>query len=267
MKHTKQKAIIFYYDQMERFDYLSMEECGKMITAIINYSKNGEVTEFDDRAMRIIFDEFKKELDIDAEKYEQKCEANRIRGKKGGRPKKNEEESEKPNSSFEDLEKANGFFVSEEKPNGFLDEDKKAEKANIQYTINNTQETKDNTQDTKDNTQDTKDQTPAAETAADMREQAPSVSLFGIYHNIPFSDSEMSDLRREFPTDWKDRLDKVSLWYHNKGIRCINGLREIRKWAAKDRPKGRDMPKSAFIRSETPKYRREYDPDLDLLVI
>ena len=249
MKRNRQNSFMFYLDQFDRFSYLSDEECGQMINAIIAYAKTGEAKEFADRSMRIIFDEFKKELDMDAEKYEQKCEANRENGKKGGRPKK-EKETEEP-----------------KKPNGFSSEKEEPKKPLIPNTKDQTPNTINQIQDTKDNTQDTKDQTPAAETAADMREQAPSVSLFGIYQNIPFSDSEMYDLRREFPADWKDRLDKVSLWYHNKGIRCINGLREIRKWAAKDRPKGRDMPKSAFLRSETPKYRREYDPDLDLLVI
>lgn len=84
MSGQKKKSILFYIEQLERFRYLNLEERGEMITAIIDYAKDGIITTFEDRAMTILFDTFRNEMDIDAIKYERICEANRLNGRKGG---------------------------------------------------------------------------------------------------------------------------------------------------------------------------------------
>lgn len=84
MSDKKKKSILFYIEQLERFRYLNLEERGEMITAIIDYAKDGIITTFEDRAMTILFDTFRNEMDIDAIKYERICEANRLNGRKGG---------------------------------------------------------------------------------------------------------------------------------------------------------------------------------------
>ena len=84
MSDKKKKSILFYIEQLERFRYLNLEERGEMITAIIDYAKDGIITIFEDRAMTILFDTFRNEMDIDAIKYERICEANRLNGRKGG---------------------------------------------------------------------------------------------------------------------------------------------------------------------------------------
>ena len=73
---------------------LSDEDTGKLFKGILNYVNYGDskLTNY----LKVIFVPIKNEIDKNEEKYESICERNRLNGKKGGRPKK----EEKPTGLF-----------------------------------------------------------------------------------------------------------------------------------------------------------------------
>ena len=80
--------------QSKVFKELSDEDAGKLIKGIFDYVETKIVTL--EGYLKIIFIPIKDEIDKNEEKYESVCEKNRLNGKKGGRPKK-EENPKKPN--------------------------------------------------------------------------------------------------------------------------------------------------------------------------
>ena len=103
-KMAERKSFMVYLDWEDECSDLTDEEQIQLVHAAFQYVRNGEEPTFSERAVRIAWIHIKKSLDMDADRYEAKCEQNRINGKKGGRPKK------------EETEKANGFFKNPKKP-------------------------------------------------------------------------------------------------------------------------------------------------------
>lgn len=89
------KSFIAYTDWLDNCEDLSDEEFGQLMRAVMKYAKDGEKPAFADRVMRACWNPIRQAIDRAGESYEQRCERNRQNGKKGGRPKKNEE-AEKP---------------------------------------------------------------------------------------------------------------------------------------------------------------------------
>lgn len=85
-------SFLIYLDYQEQFELLSDEQAGQLIKAIIKYEKTGEITELDGM-VKMAFSFIKTQLDRDREKYQAKCEKNRENAKKGGRPKKKQEDN------------------------------------------------------------------------------------------------------------------------------------------------------------------------------
>ena len=60
---------------------------------------------------------------------------------------------------------------------------------------------------------------------------------YGEYENVLLSDGEAEKLRREYPDDWRQRIDRLSEYMASTGKRYQNHLATIRAWARKDDPK------------------------------
>lgn len=58
---------------------------------------------------------------------------------------------------------------------------------------------------------------------------------FGEYENVLLSDSDMRKLKEEFPTDWEERIERLSSYMESKGKTYKNHLATIRNWARRDR--------------------------------
>lgn len=58
---------------------------------------------------------------------------------------------------------------------------------------------------------------------------------YGTYNNVLLSDVEMQKLQNEFPTDWQERIEKVSEYCASKGKSYKNYLATIRNWARRDK--------------------------------
>lgn len=72
---------------------------------------------------------------------------------------------------------------------------------------------------------------------------------FGEYGNVLLTDSDIQKLQSEFPTDWEERIERLSAYMASTGKRYKNHLATIRNWARRDRSKGvsRETPnKSGF---------------------
>ena len=59
----------------------------------------------------------------------------------------------------------------------------------------------------------------------------------GQYNNVLLSDDELKKLKDEFPSDWQERIERVSEYCASKGKTYKDYLATIRSWARKDRPK------------------------------
>ena len=101
---AERKSFMVYLDWEDECSDLTDEEQIQLVHAAFQYVRNGDEPIFSERAVRIAWIHIKKSLDIDANRYEAKCEQNRANGKKGGRPKKAE------------TKKANGYFENPKKP-------------------------------------------------------------------------------------------------------------------------------------------------------
>ena len=62
-----------------------------------------------------------------------------------------------------------------------------------------------------------------------IKKESPP-KTYGSYNNIQLSVNDIELLKKEFPTDWSDRIESVSSWYHNKGLSCTNGAAQVRNW-------------------------------------
>ena len=79
-----------YFSLLEDIELLTMEERGRLLTAMLQYALKGAVpAELLCGNERFLFPLCRRRIDQDAETYARKVEVNRVNGKKGGRPAKN----------------------------------------------------------------------------------------------------------------------------------------------------------------------------------
>lgn len=57
---------------------------------------------------------------------------------------------------------------------------------------------------------------------------------YGEYKNVLLSDEDLEKLKTEFPTDWEDRIERLSSYMASTGKTYKNYLATIRNWARKD---------------------------------
>ena len=78
-------------------------------------------------------------------------------------------------------------------------------------------------------------------TKEDNEREAPAPAVirhrYGEYENVLLSDGEIAALRREYPDDWRQRVDRLSEYMASTGKSYRNHLATIRSWARQDAPK------------------------------
>lgn len=105
----KQKSsFLIYHEYREPLKLLTDEQRGRLLMALIDYSESGVVPELDGISM-MAFSFIQSQMDRDSKKYENRCSSNRENGKKGGRPKKENDLEENPKNPL-------GFEETEKKP-------------------------------------------------------------------------------------------------------------------------------------------------------
>ena len=71
---------------------------------------------------------------------------------------------------------------------------------------------------------------PAARASA-----KPTRHKYGQYKNVLLSDEDMDKLKAEFPSDWEQRIERLSEYIESKGAKYKNHLATIRSWARKEK--------------------------------
>ena len=88
------KSFILHLDSLDVIDELNDQQIAELFKAIIDYQKTGKTNL--KGLMKVVFIPFKNQFLRDQNKYESKCETNKINGSKGGRPKKSKDNPDKP---------------------------------------------------------------------------------------------------------------------------------------------------------------------------
>ena len=101
-ENENRKSFVMYNQYRVQINKMSDEEAGVLLKAIMQYQAGEKLPEMDS-VTDIVFSMKQERLDSDSKKYTETCKKKREAGKKGGRPKKKAEESNK------NREKAFGF--------------------------------------------------------------------------------------------------------------------------------------------------------------
>ena len=65
---------------------------------------------------------------------------------------------------------------------------------------------------------------------------------FGRYQNVFLSAGELSELQTDFPTVWREYIERLSEYMASTGKTYKSHAATIRRWAAEDRCKGKSIP-------------------------
>lgn len=115
---AEKKSFILYCDQIHTFEELTDEEAGKLIKHIYRYC-NDQDPILEDRMVNIAFQHIKHQLKRDLRQWQKYIEKQAVNGKKGGRPKHDQE-----------TQKTQAFFKNPSQP-------KKADNVNVNATAIN----------------------------------------------------------------------------------------------------------------------------------
>lgn len=100
-------SFLVYYDNEVIVLRLQDEEAGKLFKSLFPYGRRQVKPDFEENpALAMAFDILSMAIDRDNEKYERRCDANRENGRKGGRPKKDQTETQKSERFFPKPKKA-----------------------------------------------------------------------------------------------------------------------------------------------------------------
>ncbi|MDE7220879.1 MAG: hypothetical protein K2O45_14885, partial [Oscillospiraceae bacterium] len=115
--------IKIFVDCLDAIEPLDDGERGRLFTALLQYARTGEATGLQGNE-RFLFPMLRAQLDREAAAYAELCETNRLKGMKGGRPRKNPEFfAETPKSQEEEKDKDKD-----------KDQDKEKEKKEKEYS-------------------------------------------------------------------------------------------------------------------------------------
>lgn len=92
----KKNTFIMYLDYEEHFSLLSDEEIGILMRGIFQYIRTGQNPNFKSIAIKMAFSFIKTNIDLDNQKYQQKCEKNKqIAEERWKRQREQKQEQEK----------------------------------------------------------------------------------------------------------------------------------------------------------------------------
>lgn len=102
----------------------------------------------------------------------------------------------------------------------------------------------------------TKEQSTKGQSTKESSTKKEPRHKFGEYKNVLLTDSDMEKLKTEFPTDWEERIERLSYYMESKGVSYKNHLATIRNWARKDKEK-----RGAVSRETTSGFDKKIDAD------
>ena len=202
-------SMILPYEFEIVFQSLPIDEAGKLILAIYAYEQRNIIPDFSENpALMFAWNtHIKPKIDENIEKYKATCEARRTAGSKGGRhSQENQNNQEKAKKAIGFSDNQNNQKVSEKAKEPDYDGDGDCDgDGELKEKIN--------------------------------KKEKPQKHKYGQYQNVLLSDDELEELKKEFPVDWQERIERVSEYCASKGRAYKNYLATIRSWARKERPK------------------------------
>jgi len=114
------KTVIILESLFDTFEDLTTEQVGEFVLQL-NHWRKGEEVKFDDPLLQGLWFGVKFQYEEMKLKYENKCDTNKENGKKGGRPKKTEENPINPN----------GFSITQPNPKNLKEKEKDKDKDNV----------------------------------------------------------------------------------------------------------------------------------------
>lgn len=130
-------VMLYPQDLLPLVSHLPPDAAGRLLSAILNYSAFGVVPPMDGPE-QWVWPAIKDRIDRDREAYNEKCERARANGKRGGRPRKNQEEEpeDEPGETEENQEEPDGFFNNPLEPEETEGNPEEPEKANNNNNYN-----------------------------------------------------------------------------------------------------------------------------------
>ena len=77
---------------------------------------------------------------------------------------------------------------------------------------------------------------------------------YGEYQNVLLSDKDFEKLKAEFPTDYEERIERLSVYMRSTGKPYKDHLATIRNWARRDKPAEKPAEKKSGIKSDEEVY-------------
>ena len=78
-----------------------------------------------------------------------------------------------------------------------------------------------------------------------QKKQKPVRHKYGQYQNVLLTDEDMAKLQDECPTDWQERIERLSEYIASKGAKYKDHLATIRAWKRKEKP-----PDQPYVRKD-----------------
>lgn len=121
----KKPSFLVYYDNEVIVLRLRDEDAGRLFKSLFPYGSRHVKPDFEENpALAMAFDILSMAIDRDNEKYERRCDANRENGRKGGRPKKEQTETQKSERFFPKPKKADKDMDKDKDKENDKDNDK-----------------------------------------------------------------------------------------------------------------------------------------------
>lgn len=210
-------SFVFYRSFAEAASAMDVETKAAFLDALCAYALDGEdISEGNVSAFMALV---KPQIDANNQRFEN--------GKKGGKPKANQtitkrnQDVTKPEPNRNQTETKAEPNVTKSEPN-----------VNVDVNVNENVDVKEK-------------ETPNGVS----KQKTPTRHRYGEYDNVLLSDDEMEKLKKEFPGDWEERIERLSEGIASKGYSYRSHLATIRSWARRDQQKqeqGKSPPRDAY---------------------
>ena len=193
-------SFVLYTDLGKQMDRLTDAEAGSVIKAVFAYVQTGVLPEKLRPKADMVFSFIQERMDRDGEKYDriraQRAEA----GRKGGLATRSKAEAMAANAGQTAAAEAVSVSVSVSDSVSVPVSERVSVSGSVSEPVS-----------------------------------SPAPRLYGKYHNIFLTPEEYRQLQQEFPTDYRQRLERLSEYSASSGKKYQNALATIRAWAKKDR--------------------------------
>lgn len=209
------KAFYSYLENEDKLNILSDEQAGRLYKSLYAFCRTGEKPDFsDDPLLNYAFADFLIDIERDRDRYEKTCACRAKAGRKSGEVRRTKAES---------------------------DEQKGTKRTNVNFVEQKGTNT--------NKMNETEAEAEAEANTTNVVKEKNKKEKYGEFDNVLLSKEEFEKLKVTFPSDWRDRIERLSQYLAQTGKRYKSHYATILAWARKDKPP--DKPES-----KVPSWRR-----------